>query len=1030
MSDARSLPSPGQQRVWWLNQVDRGPGANELVCVLELTGPLGTPDLTAAFRHAIGRHEMLRAAFPAPGAEPVIEVRPLVDFQLPLIDLRGLPPETIRQRVYQLKLELALQPFELESPPLLRVGLARLEEDRHVLVLTVHSLICDEASLMLMLTEIATAYRAFQAGSSPRLPSLPLQFPAYCTQQREWLRNSPEAHRQREFWRGELEGAPRVLDLPLDVPRPAIQTACRELQQFELPPVLLQGAQKVAARLKTGPEVLFLAAFAALLFRLTSQTDLVVGFPAAARDRPDAQFVLGPFGSRLPVRIRLVPTEPLKNLVESVREALERSRRHGRLPLEHLVESLGVDQSLAYRPLFQVQFMYCDPPFLRRAAGLAMGPVSVEPLEFFRSTTDCDLTLAIEPDIVAGKLSFSVDYNADLFAEGTLARLASRFRSVLEQLLFRPDISPADLQAPDASGAAGASAPIRLFLDRFDEQVTRRPQAVAVESDRESVTYSELCTRAQAVVRALLSDGVGPEEPVALAADRCADYVAAVIGILRAGAAYLPLDRRHPEARRADLARRAGARRLLGDRELAELASRSSRDVAELPGARAVLRRPILPQSLAFLLFTSGSTGEPKSVMVSHQGLANHLEAKIGDLRMTDSDAVAQTAPPSFVISVWQMLAPLAVGGRVRILPDEVAIKPHEVMQRDVSIVQLVPSVLRLLLDEPFHALEGRSIRWMVATGEALPRELIARWIERYPGIPLMNAYGATETSDDVAHCLLPEAGSGPGTPIGKPVQNVSMYAVDPWTNRVPVGAVGELVAGGSAVARGYLCDPRATAEKFVPDPYSEEPGARLYRTGDLVRQREDGSFDYVGRRDHQVKIGGIRVEPQEAAAALLQHPAVRQAAVVEVAGRLAAYVVAGVDIRDELEAYLRSRLPDYLVPDTFTCLEELPLNLNGKLDRAALPAPRRLRVAAGRPPGPGVEQRLAALWEELLGLAPVAADNDFFELGGHSLLALRMLRALEREFGTRLELSDLTGCATVERLARRLAELPSAARD
>ncbi|HZB96710.1 MAG TPA: amino acid adenylation domain-containing protein, partial [Herpetosiphonaceae bacterium] len=812
--------------------------------------------------------------------------------------------------------------------------------------------------------------------------------------------------------------------------------------------------------------VTLLAAFEVVLHHYTHQTDIVVGSLIANRNRPEIEPLLGVFINTLILRTDVAGNPTFRELLHRVQEVALQAYAHQNVPIEKLVEELHLQRSAAGQPLAQVLFVLQNTPLPALGmTGLTMSRVPAE-----KWTTEFDVTFEVTQ--TAEGLGGSVEYDTTLFDAGTIQRLVGHFRTVLEAVTAEPDLRLADVPLlTDAErqqllvdwNATQTTYPLDVCVPQlFEQQVERTPDAIAVTSENDRLTYQELNRRANRLSRRLLEQGVGPEMVIALLAERGSDLLAAILAVFKAGGAYLPLDPRYPPERIGQILEQSQTRLVLTASAFAPALSQATEQVSpharplvlqieELlgqPQSAANLPVRCTPHNLAYVLFTSGSTGLPKGAMVEHRGMLNHMYGKMADVQLTAADTVAQNGPQCFDVSVWQSLAALLIGGRVHIVDDATALDParllDEVEQEAISILEVVPSMLRAIVQEIESRGDARpalrDLRWVIPTGEALPAELCRRWFSLYPHIPLLNTYGATECSDDTCHYPIHHASelhsAAPIAALGRPIGNMRAYVLDPSLQPVPVGVAGELYLGGIGVGRGYLNDAQRTAAAFVPDPFAQEPGARLYKTGDLGRFHTDGTIDFLGRIDHQVKIHGSRVELGEIEAVLCQHSDVRESAVLAREDQfgnhyLTAYVVAGSEAApasDELRTFLQAKLPEYMVPASFVRLDALPLNPNGKLDRQALPMPDRASSDGDTPfvgPRTPVEELLAQIWTDLLGLPRISVHANFFALGGHSLLAAQLINRVREVFQVELPLRSLFDQnSTIAGMARAVAEL------
>ena len=1036
-----------QQRLWFLHQLEPESAAYNVPTALRMEGSLDVPAFRAALGEVVRRHEALRTTFTETGGEPAQVITAAAPLRsLPVLDLSALPAELRETELRLLVRAQALRLFDLAHGPLLRVTLAALGPEEHVVLLTIHHIVTDGWSMDVLVREMAELYESFSAGRPSPLRELPVQYADFSVWQRGWL-SGQVLDDEVAHWREQLNGLPPVLDLPLDRPRPAVQTYAGAGRPLLLPGDLVKKVRKLAHRQGATLFMALLAAFNALLSRYSSQEDLAVGTPVAGRHHLETEKQIGFFANTLVLRADLAGEPGMRDLIARARDAVLEALSHQELPFEKLVEELQPKRDLSYTPLFQVMFELQNRPL----EALQVRGISFRPLRMERDTAQFDLTMSLlegERDI-AGMLTF----NRGLFEATTIERLAGHFLTLLDGLATEPDRRFTELplwtgaerhqillEHNDTAQMPGQDGLSALFA----AQVRRSPDAVAAAAGEERLTYAALAARVRHLARSLARLGVGPEVRVALLAERGLPLLTTILAVLEAGGAYLPLDPGHPAERQARLTAQSGVAFVLAQSGLAPALPRPVLDLESLldpedldaEDPAADLPATAQPGNLAYVIYTSGSTGVPKGAMVEHRGMMNHLRAKIADLGLTAADTVAQTASQCFDISVWQLLAPLLAGGSMHIAGDEIAHDPERLLAfaggEGITVLETVPSMLRAMLDATGSSAPCLpALRWLIVTGEALPAELAQRWLAGFPAAPLLNAYGPTECSDDVTHHVIrrpPEPGSE--LPIGRSLINFHLYLLDRHQVPVPLGLAGELCIAGLGVGRGYLNDPSRTAEVFVPDALGAlrgERGGRLYKTGDLARLRPDGTFQFLGRLDTQVKVRGFRVELGEIETALRSQPGVGEAVVLsrtDPAGpadsdrsegaRLVAYVVPGEPVpgtgsldEGDLREGLRRRLPEYMVPSAFVFLDAMPLTPNGKLDRRALPDPGPSETAAALAPSARtpIEEMVIGVWSEVLGHPRVGAHESFFDLGGHSLLAIQVISRVRALLGVEVPL-------------------------
>ncbi|MBV9775387.1 MAG: amino acid adenylation domain-containing protein, partial [Gemmatimonadetes bacterium] len=1050
--DGSPLPlSFGQQRLWFIHRMDPTSSAYHLSYPLRLRGALDVPALERALTALVERHESLRTVFPEREGEPVQVILPPAPQRIEVADLRGVADGEREERVRVLVADQALRPFDLAEGPLLRTLLARVADDEWVLCFTLHHVVSDGWSLGVLVREVNELYRAHSRGEAARLPELPVQYADYAVWQRRWLEGGALAE-QTEYWRKRLAGVPTRLELPTDFPPRPAESAPAATLPFRLAPEAGRALRELCRREGATPFMGLLAAFSLLLSRWSGQDDVSVGSPIAGRTRREVEGLIGFFVNTLVLRTDLSSDPTFRALLRQVRETTLGAYAHQDLPFEHLVEELQPERSLTHTPLFQVLFVLQN---VERGA-LRLGDLAVEPVPMHEEEARFDLSVTLFEDDERFHGGFT--YRADLFEAATVERMAGHFARLLEEVAAHPDcpVEDVDLLTPaervrvlDAD-RPGTEYPRTGIHALVAAQAARTPAAVAVASGARTLTYAELERRANQLANHLRGMGIGTESRVGVCMERSPELVVGILGILKAGAAYVPLDPAYPAERLAYMLEDAGIGVLLTQEHvvprlpatgaaLVRLDADAERIARESGEAPAVT---VDPEQLAYVIYTSGSTGRPKGVAMTQRPLLNLLAWQ---LRSWNGPAAARTlqfASASFDVSFQEIFATWASGGTLVLVSEEV--------RTDMTR-------LALLLDEerieriflPFVALQhlaeaagersGASLREVITAGEQLRvTDPVRRWLGGIEGCALVNQYGPSETHVATALTLAGPAGRWPQLPgIGHPIDNARAYVLDRALRPAPVGVPGELYLGGDAPARGYLGRPELTAEKWVPDPFSAEPGARLYRTGDRARRLASGELEFLGRVDQQVKIRGFRVEPGEVESALEGHPAVREAAVLvrdDSAGqkRLVAYVVpaagAGAAETAEVRRWLGERLPKYMIPSAVVVLDALPLTPSGKLDRRALPEAGLLDAPEYVAPHTPVEEILAGIWAEVLQLPRVGVHDDFFALGGHSLLATRVASRVREAFGVEVPVRAFFETPTVAGLAERIAaEQPEA---
>ncbi|MES1240935.1 MAG: non-ribosomal peptide synthase/polyketide synthase [Acidobacteriota bacterium] len=1023
-----------QHRLWFFDRLAPGSALYNMPALLRIAGPLRVDLLTAAVAEVVRRHDTLRTVFhPGAGDEPVQLALPdLPGPVLPVVDLSGLPGGARRAEADRCQEEELRRPFALEQGPLFRTLLLRLGPEEHRAILHAHHIVSDGWSLGVLYEELGALYRAFEAGRPSPLPALPLRYADYAVWQREWLQGGV-LEEQLAWWRERLAGLGDLsaggLDMPADRPRPAEPSWRGALIHREIPAGLAGSLLQLARRHGATPFMVLAAAWLALVHRHTDREDLALGFPTANRTRPEIEPLIGFFVNTLVLRARVSGESGFLDLLGRVREAALGAWAHQDVPFERLVEAAAPERDLSRSPLFQVLIAYQGG----LGAGPDLGPgLSVRAEEPDTGTSKFDLSLFVR-EVEGGTLVAELEYSSDLFDEATARRFLERFETLLGGVAADPGSRVADLPLLAAtersevlSEWSGSEAPYprETPVHRVFEQIAaRRPEAPAVLWDGGSLTYGELDRWSSAVAARL---EIPPGTPVALEMERSAELIVAMLGVLKAGGAYVPLDPADASERRAWLLENSRAEVVLRAKDIKDC--KDSRDHS----LQSFESFPLGGDALAYILYTSGSTGRPKGVAVPHRAI-NRLILETDYIHLGPEDRSAHLSNTAFDASTLEVWGPLLTGGSMVIFPRELVLSPAALgaafRRWKISVSFLTAALFNEVLREAPGSLGG--VRNQLAGGEALsPRWVREALTQLEPGCRLLNGYGPTEcTTFAVVHDIR-SAPEGRSIPIGRPIANTRAYVLDRETRPVPQGAAGELLLGGDGLAWGYWGRPDLTAERFVPDPFGLS--SRLYRTGDLVRWLADGTLEYLGRTDEQVKVRGFRIEPGEIESVLSRCPGIAECAVVakqEAQGKvLVAFATrSGAEETPDVRAWLRERLPDYMVPSRVVFLDALPRTASAKVDRRALLAVPVEQVEAAerpyQPPRTPTEEVVAGIWAEVLGLERVGLGQGFFDLGGHSLLAGRVLARLRSTLGVELPLRTFFQDPTVEALARRVEE-------
>jgi amino acid adenylation domain-containing protein len=1049
-----------QQRMYVLSRLDPTRYNYNVVEVALLKGQIDVTALAASLTAICARHEALRSVFVEHHGEPAQRVLPSAP-RFERIKLKRCPVDKQAAVVRREALELAQYPFDLAREPPLKVTLLSFDKTSHALVVNVHHLVTDGWSQRLFWEELATHYAAARTKDVAALPSPIFQYRDFALWQQSWAR-TPAAKEQLDYWRTQLAGV-TTLPLRTDRPRPEVWSGHGSRRYLEFSKALSADLRALSQNQGVTPFMTLLAVFQCLLFRHTGHEDVATGSLIANRNQIESERLIGLFANTLILRNDFGGDPSFGELLRRVRQVTLDDYRNQDLPIEEVLRTLQIARRSDGNPLFRIMFILQNASIeAARFPGLSTRRLEVDP-----KVARFDITLElVEAD---GRFTGFFEYATDLFDAATIETMAAQFKTLLRAVIANPEqrisrlplLTEAERRQLLAKGQGVAAnfATRGNLSERFERQARKTPNAIAVSDGRTSLSYRELARSSQAVARWLAREGVGAESVVALLADRGPELLAAMIGVQRVGAAFLNLDADQPPARLTTILGSSCARVLLTGRAqsamvealLEPLVERIQ--VAALEDAFATgstkpartARRAA--SSLAYLVYTSGSSGAPKGVMIEQRGLSNHLASLVSELGISARDVIAQTAPQSFVISVWQFLAGPMVGARVHVCGNAIVQDPillaREIEREGITVLEIVPSLLRVILERMDEAPIQRAfarLRLLISTGEPLPVDLCRAWFARCPNVPLINAYGASECSDDVSLHRLTKApaATSSNVPVGAPLPNTQLYVLDASLQPQPVGVTGELCIGGAGVGRGYVNDPAQSRQRFIPDPFARQAGARLYRTGDLARRRTDGTIECLGRADHQVKVRGYRIELKEIENALADHPSVRAGLVEarrEAGGdvRLVAHIVAkpgSQSSASEVRGFLKSRLPGHAIPSAFLFLDQVPLNAHGKIDRSALLEPTPQDASgpdAAVPARRFTEKVLSDIWIDLLKVESLGVTDNFFDLGGHSLLAGQTMARVARALGVSLPIKTIFEAPTIEELARRVDEAVAA---
>ena len=1024
-----------QQRIWFLDQLEPGLPVYNVPAAIRLMGRLDVAALEQCLGKLIERHESLRTKFVIVEGQPVQVIALARPVTMPVVDLHLLPESQAAAVAAQLADEEARRPFDLAEGPLLRTTLLRLNNEHHIALVTMHHIISDDWSMGVLIHEVTATYEAISTGVPAQLPDLPIQYADFACWQREWLQGEV-LNEQLAYWRRQLGGSPPVLQLPPDCPPMAEPTFRGARHDLFLPGGLTAELKALGLREGVTLFMVVTAAFKTLLYRYTGQEDVLIGVPIANRNHVEIENLIGFFVNTLVLRSDLSGTPTFIELLKRIRETTLGAYAHQDLPFEKIVQELQPDRKLSHTPFFRVLLsLENTPDSTLELLGLTLGLI-----EKGNDNTIFDLGLSLK-ETDRGLIGSAV-YNVDLFECGTVSQLLRRFKNLLEAIVKEPGqriswlplLTEAEREQllTAWNRTEEVYRPDQCIHELFEKQAERQSFAVAVSCDGQALTYGELNRRANQLAHHLRRLGVGAEVRVAICVDRSIEQIVGLLATLKAGGAYVPIDTSFPTQRITSIlddalpgviiTRRGFANKLEDRGHVVRMEQDWSRIAQESPDNPV---KEMSARNAAYLIYTSGSTGQPKGVALEHRGLCNLVAAQIKAFGLDEGKRVLQFANFSFDASVSEIFTTLLAGARLYLGRSESLLSGRELAEslRDevITTVTLPPTVLTHLPVKELPTLET-----IVVAGEACPLDLAER---AGVGRRFLNAYGPTETT---VCATIGEDFDGKRKPhIGRPIANTQVYLLDPHLHPAPVGVAGQLYVGGDGLARCYLRIPGLTAEKFIPNPFGQDPGARLYKTGDLARYLPDGNLEFLGRADDQVKIRGYRIEPGEIVAVLNRHSSVLESVVVArklggVGDQLVAYLVVNkqeVSI-NELRSFLREKLPDYMIPSAFIFLDNLPLTPSGKLDRKALPPPEMARLSPSEDfvsPRTPLEELLAGIWVEVLGIARVGVDDNFFDLGGHSLLATQLVSRVEVACKVKIPLREFFETATIASLAKRI---------
>jgi amino acid adenylation domain-containing protein len=1042
-ADHKHPLSFAQQRLWFFDKLEPNSALYNIPTVLRLRGPIHLENLRRGLENVLERHEALRATFEETDGAPAQRIQPPQPIDFRVADLSHLASDPRNSEWEAAVSEEIRRPFDLTKDPLVRARLFRLAPQEHVLVLVIHHIVADEWSMRILFREWAEYYRALMAGAEPALGELPMQYRDFARWQNGWIK-SVEYSRQLAYWSERLR-SPTTLQLPTDFQRSTGQTFAGAVASAMLPRELLERLKDFSRREGGTLFMTLLAALKVLLFRYTQQRDIIVGCPIAGRSLAETEPLIGFFVNTLALRTAIQPDQTFREFFRQVREETLGAFAHQEMPFDKLVEELHPHRDSTHTPFVQV-FFALNNEFIEKSI---FPEVESEEIEVETGTAKFDLTV-VARDSREG-LRLLAEYNRDLFAPERIARMLEHLRELLEGILANPDerVARLNLLTPGEriSLLSASNTPDYPRNDSvhqiFEWQVSKSPEAIALDYDGRTITYRELNARANQLAHYLRQNKAGPGTLVGVYMERSIEMIVAFLGILKAGAAYVPLDFSYPLERLAFMIEDTQMPVILTQREhLSELPASGAQAFCLDTEWNLIGQLPRIPpanaaraDALAYVIYTSGSSGKPKGVAVPHRGITR-LVLNTDYVKITPGDHVAQASNASFDAATFEIWGALLNGARLEGMSREITLSPED-FARALRVKRITTLfVTTALFNQLAREVPGvfSSLGTALFGGEAVDPKWVRAVLAGGPPKRLLHVYGPTEnTTFSTWHLVENLEDDAHTVPVGRPIANSELYILDPALNPVPIGIPGEIYVGGDGLARGYWNSPDPAELKFIPHPFSADRNARLYRTGDLARFNANLEVEFIGRLDQQIKLRGFRIEPGEIESLLHKHPAISEAVAVareDVPGdqRLVAYLVprGASPETDALKAFLRENLPDYMIPSAFVFMESFPLTPNEKIDRHALPSPEHNRPLLNKTfiaPRDSVEQQLAKIFEKILGVQPIGVADNFFELGGHSLLAVRVFSQIEKIFGKKLPLATLFRAPTIEEIARVLRE-------
>ncbi len=1039
-----------QQRLWFLDKLEPGSPLYNIPSVLRIKGKLNIEALEWSFNEVIKRHEVLRTTFAEEKGEPVQVIAPELKLKIRQIDLTVLPEEQRESEFMKMAVEESLKPFNLQTGPLLRITLIKLNPEDYGLLVVMHHIVSDNWSTGLFVHEIMRLYEAFVNNQPPQLPDMKVQYADFAVWQRKWLQGKT-LEKQLEYWKKQLEGIPPLLELPLDKPRPAYQTYNGDFKLFEIPEDISNRLRELSRQQDVTLFMTLLAAFFVLLHRYSGQDDICVGSPIANRNRKETEHLIGFFVNTLVLRARIEGNPTFVELLQQVKETTLGAYAHQDIPFETLVESLQPERNMSHSPLFQVMFVMNNAPVEK----LQLPGVELSLVEIENKTAKFDLILNItdgEP-----KLKCKLEYNTDLFVDASMDRFINHYLTLLQEITRQPQtpVGHLNLLSDDEKQLLLEvwSQPEKHYnsqktvVELFEETAAQNPDAPALRVKDQVLSYSQLNEQANRLARHLIKNGLKKGQIVGINADRSAEMIVSFLAVLKAGAVYLPLDPDYPLERLEYMLKDSGATLLITRQSIKNQPATEAKKIlldevwqSLQEEDAANLNVKLTLSDSAYVIYTSGSTGQPKGVEVQHGAFANHVLDMRDYYQLTPDDNVLQFAALNFDASIEQILPPLISGATVCMRDNEIWNSQQfsdKIREFDLTVINPPTAYFsQLIRDWAKHPemVPQNRIRLIIVGGDVFHTEIVELWKQSpLNKARLINAYGPTEAVITASTYEVTSDFQASTVPIGRPRANRLFYVLDPYGNPAPIGIAGELFIGGTTLAKGYLNNPEMTRERFITDPITKD--GRVYRSGDRVRFLADGNLEFLGRVDEQVKIRGFRIEIGEIEHAMRALPQVKQAAVRVFETNNHDKVLVGYyepeagnevspnTIRDGLRAVL----PDYMVPSIFVKVDAMPIGPGGKINRRALPKPdlSKSRVSTEYvAPRTKTEEKLASIVQEILNIERVGVFDNFFELGGHSMMATQVVSRIQEEFGVSLPLRTLFEHPTVDGIATQLAEV------